>query len=308
MQAILLSFIIFACWSANAQAAIIEAVSRVCFLSDACTGNDAHPDTILIRGLLAKGDAAKFHDLIAWYYHILSDYPVIRFVILRSNGGDVTEAMAIGRDIRKLLLETEGPDLDFKVADPQTRTYMGGDYALCTENGLPGSEYTGSRFKGTECSCTSACFLIYAAGARRSLSYVGIHRVYLDRKTYGDMGLDEAAKTYARIKQPLTEYLNEMGVSRRYADIMLQTSSQDIYVPRYTEIMTEFLGWIPEIEEWIIAKCRTISDKQVEQDKWRALQSHQLPQWMAFSKAREGCIFDAIQEDRVKRLKEYSEH
>jgi hypothetical protein len=205
MQVVLLAFITVVCWFVNSQAAVIEAVNSVCLASNACA--DTVIDAVLIRGPVTKGDAAKFHDLIGYYYHVLPDYPLIRYVILRSNGGDVTEAMAIGRDIRKLLLGTEGPELDFNV--DQAFAYIGGDYASCTENGLPwASEYKGShQFKRTECSCVSACFLIYAAGARRSLSYVGIHRVYLDRKTYGDMGLDDAAKAYARLKQPLAEYL-----------------------------------------------------------------------------------------------------
>jgi hypothetical protein len=147
--------------------------------------------------------------------------------------------MNIGRDIQKLLLETEGPENEWD--SDQSYTYLGGDRPLCYENGFMG--YAGSRFKGTiQCNCASACFLIYVGGARRLKSYIGIHRVYFDRKEYGRMSLDDATKLYININHPLMEYLDEMVVSRRYADIMLQTSSTDMYVVKYPEMMSEFGG------------------------------------------------------------------
>jgi hypothetical protein len=50
-------------------------------------------------------------------------------------GGNIQEAMSIGRDIRRLLMETEGPVLDY-YPDRSAR-YSGGDYPLCIENGFP---------------------------------------------------------------------------------------------------------------------------------------------------------------------------
>jgi hypothetical protein len=293
MQGMVVGVIVFSCWFTNVEAAVIEAVNSDCFFKDKC--REDFTDAVLIKGPLGKGDAAKFRDVVRGAGLILNT------VILRSNGGDVMEAMTIGHDIRKLLLETEGPSLDYN-AD-QALLYLGGDSPYCIENGY--HDYKGSRFKGTDCSCASACFLIYAAGAKRRLSYVGIHRVYFDRQTYGEMSLEQASHAYERIRRPLADYLDEMGVARRYADIMLQTSSQDIYVPKYPEMMAEFVGWIPEIEEWLIARCHTISEKQLEQDEKAAFQSHQIDKWIAFRNARSECIFNALLEDRIRRRKAY---
>jgi len=277
-------------FSKDTNGATILFLNEDCFLTDKC--DDTIGDAILISGDIEKGDSAKFREIVK-----RSGLALTR-VILRSRGGDVMEAMNIGRDIRKLLLETEGPDIDYDTN--QSLAYLGGDHPLCFENGFMG--YAGSRFKGTtQCNCASACFLIYVGGAKRLKSYIGIHRVYLDRKDYGRMSLDDAAKLYKEIKRPLIEYLDEMGVSRRYADIMLQTSSTDMYVVKYPEMMSEFVGWIPEIEEWLISKCQTISDKQIEQQMKEAVRSQQLKAFMDSRSDRASCIWDALLDERIKR-------
>jgi hypothetical protein len=46
-----------------------------------------------------------------------------------------------------------------------------------------------------------------------------------------DLGLEAASQFYSRIKKPMEDYFEAMGVPRRYADIMWRTSSQEIYVP-----------------------------------------------------------------------------
>jgi hypothetical protein len=119
------------------------------------------------------------------------------------------------------------------------------------------------------------------------------------------MNLDDAAQTYARLKRPLTEYLDEMGVPRHYADIMLQTSSQDTYALGYPEIMENFVGWTPETEEWLIAKCHTVSEKQLDQEEKKALQSKQLDQFIAFRDTRASCIWEALLGERINRRKAY---
>ena len=45
---------------------------------------------------------------------------LLQTVILRSPGGNVFEAMQIGRDVRRLLLETEGNFLDFYLTGANT--------------------------------------------------------------------------------------------------------------------------------------------------------------------------------------------
>jgi hypothetical protein len=284
----LLAALVAFSWIDCVGAAEVQIVK--CFFVDNCKHN--YPDGILISGAVVRGDADKFRDSVR------RTSPLVRNVILRSNGGDVVEAMKIGRDVRHLLLETEGPQLEYMVDD--ALSYLGGDQPLCVENGVDATlkelQYKGSQYKGTTCVCASACFLIYVAGARRSRSYVGIHRVYLDENASRDLSLDRMVEIYSKIKRPIVEYLNAMGVPGKYSDIMLQTSSKEIYIPAYAEIMADFYGWAPEVEEWLIAKCNTISERQLEAEEKRALANTRIGMFDDFTKfiemrdGREACI------------------
>ena len=213
MSRTLVAFIAILMWTGLADAAEIQAVNYDCFFFDKC--EKQVPDSILIRGTIVQGDAEGFHSTVKKS----GDFDLAR-VILRSNGGNVQEAMKIGRDIRGLLLETEGPYLDYLVDPDGSLSYRGGDFPECIENGI--GEFKGSRYKGSECVCASACFLIYVAGAKRERSYVGIHRSYpvkAPRRIWASM---LKSQLYATIKKTIADYLDGMGVPRRYADIMLQ--------------------------------------------------------------------------------------
>lgn len=277
------------------HAAEIQAMNWDCFFIDKC--HDSWSNTVVIRGTIVEGDSAKFRDIIL-------QGVVRQTVILRSRGGDVQEAMKIGRDIRTLLLETEGPQLDYYPDREGTLHYGGSDYPLCIENGV-GQSYQGSRYKGSECVCASACFLLYVAGAKRALSYVGIHRGYVRGEISRDLGLDAAAQLYKSISKPISDYLRDMGVPPRYADIMLRTSSQELYNPKLPEVMADFYGWIPEIDEWLIAKCNTVSERQLWEDEKKAVEVGQLSKFIESRDRREGCIQDLVMVERSKRLDEY---
>lgn len=251
----------------------------------------------MIRGTIVQGDAERFRSVVKQSDSFFTT------VILRSNGGSVEEAIKIGRDIRKLLLETEGPYLDYQTDPSGSLSYRGGDNPMCLENGV--GEYKGSRYKGSQCVCASACFLIYVAGARRDRSYVGIHRSYLSGSISQGLGVDAASQLYATIKKPIADYLDAMGVPRRYADIMLRTSSQEIYIPKFPEVMADFYGWIPEIEEWLIAKCKTVSERQLQEEEQKAFERHQLTEFFELRDRRETCIQQELVTERVKRRSEY---
>jgi len=296
MRRILVAVVaVLTCSGGFARGADILAVNYDCFLVDHCRDNN--PASILIRGTITEGDSAKFRNII-----VQSGFPVVT-VILRSNGGNVQEAMKIGRDIRKLLLETEGPQLDYYPDRDGSLSYGSGDHPLCIENGM--GEFKGSRYKASECVCASACFFLYVAGARRDRSYVGIRRGYLSEDVSRDLGLDTATQIYKSIDKPISEYLDEMGVPHRYADIMLRTSSQEIYVPKLPEVMADFYGWIPEIEEWLIAKCNTVSERQLEEEKNKAFEAGQLLQFFESRDRRETCIQVEVAGERAKRRTEY---
>lgn len=279
--------------SGYVKAADIQTVNIRCFYYSDCRSDVT--DAILISGEIVKGDVERFRAAVN------RSSVVLQSVILRSPGGDVDEAIKIGHDVRRLLLETEGPDLDY--ASDELLNYLGGDRPVCVENGF--ADYQGSKYKGTDCICASACFFIYAAGVRRNKAYVGIHRIYFDAAAFGSKTLDEVSRAYAEIKKPLREYLETMNVPHRYADIMLQTSSREIYVPTYPDVMADFFGWAPEVEEWLIARCETISEKELAEADKKAFQDREIETFLKLRGKREACIQELMLSERVQRRKAY---
>lgn len=109
---------------------------------------------ILIEGEIVPGDARKFERVVRDIGRRVGT------VVLRSPGGSVPDAMAIGRLVRKLMLETEGPGFSSE-----------NEEAACQpEGGHPNAV----------CVCASACFLIYAGGFPRNVSYVLLHRPFVN--------------------------------------------------------------------------------------------------------------------------------
>ena len=51
--------------------------------------------------------------------------------------------------------------------------------------------------------------------------------------------------------------------------------------------MADFYGWVPEIEEWLIAKCKTISERQLEEEKHKAFDRGQLTKFFELRDRRE---------------------
>ncbi len=89
-------------------------------------------------------------------------------VYLASQGGDVLEAMKIGRLIRKLRYETFGP-LNFD-----------------------GHIVSHVKFDKQNLTCASSCFFLLAAGIERVGNVVGIHRPYLPEQRYKEIGANDA--------------------------------------------------------------------------------------------------------------------
>jgi hypothetical protein len=65
--------------------------------------------------------------------------------------------------------------------------------------------------------------------------------------------------------------------------------------------MADFYGWIPAIEEWLIKKCDTISERQLEQEEVRAFAAGRVKDFIEFRNRRESCIQLELLNERVKR-------
>jgi hypothetical protein len=86
-------------------AANIEPFSTLC--SRSCSRLDFScpwpENDLLVEGDIAPGDARKFERVVR------SIGRCVKTVVLRSQGGSVLDSIEIGRLVRKLMIQTEGP-------------------------------------------------------------------------------------------------------------------------------------------------------------------------------------------------------
>jgi hypothetical protein len=184
---------------------------------------------LFLEGEIVKGDYKKLTSLIVDH----SKKAPITNLFLNSTGGDVLEAMKIGKLIRKLLLFTKVLPLS-KTLSIQTST------------------------------CDSACFLILVAGVDRlvafnlpekSRSRVSIHRPYIDPSYFSGLSSVEASDLQNKVMNLVEEYLREMGVSTSLIEEMLKTPSYKAKKLDEESFEKHIGSRSSGYEEWIVAKC-----------------------------------------------------
>jgi hypothetical protein len=192
--------------------------------------------SVTLRGPIVAGDADKFANMLR------QAHPFLGTVYLHSPGGNVREAMKIGRMIRKHLIETKyGEEKKYEPPDPPNTPWYK-------------SQYYKPRPTIRTSHCSSACFLIWAAGIERSgsdESAIGLHRPIptdLDKMAPG-----EASAIYRQAMIEVEAYLREMEVPPSFFRIMENTPSSSVYW--LSEKQVESLEHVPSIEEWIAAEC-----------------------------------------------------
>jgi len=153
-------------------------------------------------------------------------------ISLRSPGGDIQEALAIGRLVRDLFLfTTVGVQIDPPRFGP---VYYGSSDR--DEDACVGSL--------VECGCASACFLIWAAGINRIGNALGIHRPRFRDEDFAKLSALDARNVYAQLLDEVRSYLVEMGVPEKYFTRMTQISSQELLILEPDAIDAELKGYI----------------------------------------------------------------
>ena len=193
-----------------------------------------HRSAIYIRGEIVTGDADTFKRVII---SELRDGHVPYLVLLNSVGGDVPSALDIGRQIRTLGMATTAP-----------RKTAGGD-ATCTGGMLDMLYYS-----TVDCTCMSACFLIWSSGVGRDGDVVGIHRPRYDSKYFASLSVSSAQDRYASLDRDVRTYLSEMNIPENISNKMFQVPSGGMYFLTKDEIsaLDNIPGWKSEL---IAAKC-----------------------------------------------------
>ena len=191
--------------------------------------------TGFISGEIMQGDYEK---VVALYR---KNHPFMYGFSLVSRGGNVIEAIKIGRFFRKYLLTAEAP-MHFMISD--TDVFMNPDLPEC---------------KGESCVCASACALIWFGAVERAGS-VGLHRPRTDDPYFRALGPNAAAASYQKILDSVRQYLVEMETPKPVIEEMLSTSSADIrWVDKIDDITRP-----PSLAEWEDSNCGGFSTKDQE--------------------------------------------
>lgn len=196
-------------------------------------------DLVLI-GDIEPGDDAKFARELSRLLESECKSPTVH---LYSRGGNVDAAIGIAEQVYALRLRTVAPTLVFKPGDLQyspdgarycpmlpgaiaRRELEGNAYHQEFERALQNHTPTPDRILHGEfdpkagigdpnCSCASACFYIWAAGAERDGDVVQVHRPYFNSEEYSTLSANEAQAAYKALQEKVRDFLTKVESALR---------------------------------------------------------------------------------------------
>lgn len=193
-------------------------------------------------------------------------------LLLNSDGGDVVEAMKIGKFARDLLATTfvYGNTL-YKPGTPSgdELEQYGKTYGHMKFGLRPIKSETIN--KNDLVSCLSACVIIFYGGVSRHtddnndyrngfkngqhIPVIGIHRPYFEQSIYASLSPGEAKEKYVKLEKSVRDYLQEMGAPTSLIDRMFRKASNEIDLIPSEQFKDLYNDNEPFIDEWLIAKC-----------------------------------------------------
>lgn len=180
--------------------------------------------SIVIDGPIEDGDYEKFLEAVA----DAGSYK--GHVFISSRGGNVAAAIGIGSVIRALRFTTEVP----------MQSSRGGGHC--------GSDIL------SECTCASACVLVYLGGVERQGNLLAIHRTFIRHDELGNLSFGEAERAGRLQAAAVEQYLRSMGVPSAFSDLMRSIPSSEVQILSM-DFVERYLQKVPEIDEWLSARC-----------------------------------------------------
>lgn len=239
-------------------------------------GKDRSGDPVVdIAGKLEKGDFEKIvrtsRELILTQGD--SRAKPLRF-FLSTPGGDIEEAMRIGRFARETLVEIDsygktivapGSELEKRLSALDEPPWRRRDYVFLRPEIAISDEHIVKNY--------SAGILILYGGVRRAfrdniderlgfsgrkrIPVIGIHRPYYEKEYYSTLSPTQAAESYKVLERNVRNYLGEMGAPQEIVDRMFSRSSNEIDLLSAEEFRKYIKSEESFFQEWLIAKCGT---------------------------------------------------
>lgn len=139
-----------------------------------------------------------------------------------SNGGDVVEAMKIGRFVRKALIVTT---------------------------------------PGVTCN-SACSLIVFAGIQQTKEGRLGLHRPYYNKKYFAGLSLDQAKEKYKMLDALVSSYLREMSVPTVLGEKMMSVPSTAVEYISMEEYVRLTGVSPPAIQEWLIAQCGALTEQQ----------------------------------------------
>jgi hypothetical protein len=195
-----------------------------------------------LRGTIETGDYEKLRLLYR------NNQRMLTVLALVSPGGNVDQAIMIGKLLRRYLITARAPERLISPAIPggESRLSPGGMHMTLCE--------------GSECVCASACALIWFGAVERQ-GLVGLHRPRIDDPAFKALPPDEAAKVYRRVLDDIARYLDAMEAPRPMIDAMVATGSSEI---RWVDAQADHLERPASYAEWEDAACGEFTAEQFD--------------------------------------------
>ena len=230
------------------------AIAAFVFISAGTFSADIHHDPFvpgsnslgatILEGVIKQGDAEKLATELA----IAPHYEII----LASPGGDLVEAIKIGRLIRKYRVATFVP-----IDEPRMQIEF-----LLKQHGItdPDHKYT----------CASSCFFAFVGGIYRDgnghspLVNLGFHRPFLSNEFLQTHDITTVILEENKMNILIRSYLEEMNVKPKYYDEILSVGQDNIRPITALEFVQDFYGYITDLKDRVRAQCGAWSDADLK--------------------------------------------
>ena len=230
---------------------------------------------ILISGNIEMGDIDKIEHKLATMLSKLgeSEHPRVIFS-LDTKGGDINEAIKIGRFARKMLAQTMVVGKVFFTPESEEGKVISKGLLLKSSLILSSWVALPAEQKLEEHHLTkahSAGVIIFYGGVERwiqdntdkrhnaakplTIPVIGIHRPYYNKKYFASLAPVEANQSYLYLEQRVRTYFTEMGAPQSLIDRMFNSASTEIELIPEKEFAKMFREKESFVEEWLIAKC-----------------------------------------------------
>lgn len=223
-----------------------------------------------IIGPIEKGDLKKIKKASSELILSLNEYDTKTLQFhLNTPGGNLEEAMQIGRFAREILADIDSYGKIIIAPGSKAEQYLKKDpserrdYVVLSPQAQLKEEHLVRNY--------SAGVLAFYGGVKRahrdnsdqrlglynkkSIPVMGIHRPYYDKRFFSTLSPAEASKAYKKLEARVRDYLKEMGAPQTIVDRMFNRASNKIDMIEDDEFRKYYKSEESFIEEWLIAKC-----------------------------------------------------